>query len=454
MNVHQRFRRIEDLLGGALTESLRDENFERLVIGSVGETDDLDFKSQLYADEKGKVELAKDVAAFANHIGGVIIIGVADTKGVASKVLPVAGANDAELRRMRSVVAERVHPYPSLDLVKCESNTGGVGFILVIVSRSAVAPHAVSDPNDPSLRYWVRSGSQTLALPETAVADRYRSRFDYAAGRLGRLNDVLSQGIDKIDRRTTPWLVVAVVPESAGSAPLEGRALPRYRDFLRNAPPTGLNGAPLVSADSVSVGHRRVVAGSPHHADGLMKGPFAEMHTDGSSVVAGPLYTDEQDGPIRLFDTAIVDGVASCLNLAALHATRNAGTGGAALVEARILEPRTGDEPPSRSLVLYWDRPINGFSFPDEIPGGRSLFVVPPSQHTVDLGAVADSPTEWVAASWVVSADLVQAFGQLEPLAITREGKIRATYLGRGMNEIKAFAQRVGIELDQEPAGF
>lgn len=47
------------------------------------EAEDLDYKqAHCTSEAKSREELAKDVAAFANHMGGVIIIGMAEHRGV------------------------------------------------------------------------------------------------------------------------------------------------------------------------------------------------------------------------------------------------------------------------------------------------------------------------------------------------------------------------------------
>ena len=68
------------------------------------EGEDLDYKQAHYRpDDRGREELAKDIAAFANHLGGLLIIGMAENNGVPSKVLDV-DLDDARLRHIRQVI--------------------------------------------------------------------------------------------------------------------------------------------------------------------------------------------------------------------------------------------------------------------------------------------------------------------------------------------------------------
>ncbi|MER8073159.1 ATP-binding protein [Streptomyces sp. NPDC094034] len=67
---------------GARLDSLSYRDIERLVDNpEAAEAEDLDYKREHYEhSSKGKEELAKDVAALANHRGGVIVLGMADAK--------------------------------------------------------------------------------------------------------------------------------------------------------------------------------------------------------------------------------------------------------------------------------------------------------------------------------------------------------------------------------------
>lgn len=72
-----RSRRLEALFGGPLRESTYEQIASLVGVEEATEAEDLDYKQQLAAaDPKGKEELAKDVCAFANHIGGVLVVGL------------------------------------------------------------------------------------------------------------------------------------------------------------------------------------------------------------------------------------------------------------------------------------------------------------------------------------------------------------------------------------------
>lgn len=110
------------------------------------ETAQIDFKESAYNlnAEKGKWELAKDVAGLANLAGGVLVVGVRTTKTegkfleVASDLRPVpVGLLDAE--RHRAVIRQLVRPGTvSFDLRYFEdSDQSGKGYMTIHVQPLA-----------------------------------------------------------------------------------------------------------------------------------------------------------------------------------------------------------------------------------------------------------------------------------------------------------------------------
>jgi hypothetical protein len=93
---------------------LRSQRFDVLL--GQHETEWLDFKREGYAKtEHGKLELAKDVASFANAGGGILVLGIATTKAgeteTASAVIPcVRGSISAQ--SYRALIGRRIHPPP------------------------------------------------------------------------------------------------------------------------------------------------------------------------------------------------------------------------------------------------------------------------------------------------------------------------------------------------------
>lgn len=160
---------METLLGTALPDA--DETaLQRLVAGGVVEDVDLEFKEGPYGrDDKGKHELSKDVAAMANMRGGVILLGIHADAGTAAQLTPFR-LEEAEELRMRQLLASSVAPVPTFGIHPVTSDgTTGAGYYLLVVARTAAAPHAVV--RDSRLGYPRRSGAATRWLHESEVSD-------------------------------------------------------------------------------------------------------------------------------------------------------------------------------------------------------------------------------------------------------------------------------------------
>jgi predicted HTH transcriptional regulator len=94
--------------------------------------------------------LAKEIVAFANSEGGLILFGVADDKRI-------IGLNESELEALRQLVAnvanENIKPplYPLMEIITLE----GVTICVVSIDKGINKPYATSSGN-----YYIKSGSE------------------------------------------------------------------------------------------------------------------------------------------------------------------------------------------------------------------------------------------------------------------------------------------------------
>ncbi|MGA5114920.1 RNA-binding domain-containing protein, partial [Streptomyces pseudogriseolus] len=277
---------MEDLFGARL-DDLTYQDIKGLVGNpEAAEAEDLDYKRAHYGpDDKGREELAKDVAALANHRGGVLVLGMAEAKGVPSRVFDV-DLDDHHLRRIRQVVANNTAPPVPYEPIRVSNpDSEGTGFLLLAVPRSPAAPHAVTaSPSKDTLRYPRRAGSQTDWLTETMVATAYRVRYTAAAARDERLADVESDIVLSVVERATPHLIVVLAPEMPGEMVINASTFERYRvDLLGTELYLG-QGHRLFG--HATVGARRLIARESRGDQGVR----AELHRDGSAAVVLPLH--------------------------------------------------------------------------------------------------------------------------------------------------------------------
>jgi hypothetical protein len=111
-----------------------------------------------------------------------------------------------------------------------EPGEGGHGFIVVAVTRSALAPHAVIV--NQGFRYPRRNGTTTRYLSEPEVASAYGERLAGAQRQVARIEEVEQQALQRLDTSGLPWVVVSLVPDLPGNLLITGEA---FRTFHRRS---------------------------------------------------------------------------------------------------------------------------------------------------------------------------------------------------------------------------
>ncbi|GAB7046579.1 AlbA family DNA-binding domain-containing protein [Catenuloplanes indicus] len=146
---------------------MTEDVLDALVAGQVSETDQLDFKAGgAYQATRGprgdwltEQEFAKDVAAFANARGGLLLIGVAEAGGKASSLAPITSvASEAEEQRLRMALVNYLGPSTETFFLSIPAATGGF-YLGVVVPPSRRGPHAVLAPSSDPKAYVAVSGA-------------------------------------------------------------------------------------------------------------------------------------------------------------------------------------------------------------------------------------------------------------------------------------------------------
>lgn len=432
-----RFPRVEALLGGPL-EQISYAQLASLVGNPVaGEDEDLDYKATHYsADPAGRAELTKDVAALANGIGGVLVLGLAeDRRSLFPTAVTPVEFTDGKLRQIRQAVASNLRPTPRIELFPKHDQPGSnQGILAIAVPRSLDAPHAVLD--QPRLSYPRRDGSTTRWLTEAEVATAYRRRFQQLADRqdqLVRVDQDVEGAVENLElaaprKGNEPVLTVALVPDIPGGMVVDHASVRRVRDQELVAVP--LLGRTAATFQRARVGARRIVL-----FDDTPPQYVAELHADGSGAWAarGALETVTMQAsngswPFGADTDSIVTLVLSALRHLAQHAvTRTGAAGTAALrvrlesrvpVEHRILLPNT---PRVQPIHLAHDRP-------EESAVWRSF-----NAHRSAVGHahallndLADGGVGLVQSASLLISDLFQHYGVAETEQISRDGSIIA----------------------------
>lgn len=215
---------------------------ERAVADKVAESDQLDWKSAVYAKGAG-AEIAKDIAALANHRGGIIVLGVTEEDSAAAAASPVTMSGAEVRKQVQMAVASNVSPFlGGVTVYQTDGATAAAGHYVVIeVAPSRDAPHALSPsgPNGVTLSYPVRNGAETRYLKEFEVAARYRDRVSSRADISAELKAIHDNGLKTVLQRVVAGdfggeasISVASVPVNAGSRPVGVAARLAETDFV------------------------------------------------------------------------------------------------------------------------------------------------------------------------------------------------------------------------------
>lgn len=146
------------------------DTLQYLITNEVEENVHLDYKagSALQKNDKGKNEITKDVSAFANADGGIIIYGLAEKEHKPAELAPFDG-NDFSKERLDQIIA---NIQPSIKGVRIfPIRLGGdvmQSVYVVKIPRSSNAPHMATDH-----RYYKRNNFQSVAMEDYEVRDLF-----------------------------------------------------------------------------------------------------------------------------------------------------------------------------------------------------------------------------------------------------------------------------------------
>jgi hypothetical protein len=443
--VALRSARLESILGRRL-ELVEYSDIVGIIGSQVTEAYDLDFKSKTYEkSEKGKQDAASDVAALANTAGGLIILGIQEDNQARAAAATAVAVAEAEELRIRQIVASKVTPLPVFDVFRREDPAKpGLGFILIAVPRSPLAPHAVLI--DDALRYPRRNGATTRYLSEPEVAAAYRERFTAVRRQEDRVREVEGDALKRLSTNDDHgWAVISLVPELAGEAVIDQAALHAARANLVGHSPWI---APVASSwGQVEIGRRRLLA------NGALNGRAArwlsaDLHEDGSGVfgayaLAPPSATvpsSAGEPAIRQVNASlVVNSVLSGLRFLAIHARDRSAAGGNALIRCQL-------HPVSRQQPLELIHINMGFR--DSLGGRIMSDAPPPAERVAPLETLALGGADLVSAAYLLATDLFQEFGYPEADQLTRDGSVRLSQWAQDQQSpIRSWAASAGVNV-------
>ncbi|MEV7770123.1 ATP-binding protein [Kitasatospora sp. NPDC086791] len=451
-----RSRRLEALFGGRLDYITYQDIADVVDNPDAAEYEDLDYKRELTAkDEEGKEEFAKDVVSFANHLGGLIVVGLADAKGIPSQVFD-SDVSDAHQRHLRQVAARRIAPAVRLEMRAVHNpEKQGRGFLLIAVPRSPHTPHAILGAPikaaEEALRFPRRSGSRTEWLTETAIATAYYRRIATAAEQEHRLDGIEREALAALPPSNRPHLLVVLAPEGAGDMPIDQASFERYRTELKTWPT--LITMPGSTFADVRIGARRITAEGGYPTGSVR----CELHKDGSGAFLVRLREDpdiengEQYHGVDPSD--LVLSLLSALHLIGAHARDRTAALDTAIIRAALIEaphthPRGPKQPPMTPFPSIQIERTDMTGFRRRLSSQACAYAH--AEAAGFLNDLADGGQGLVQTASLLADELVQAFGLAEAPPLTRQGEIReAGWSRQHRADIVAWAQQHDVPVLQ-----
>ena len=191
------------------------------------ESETVDFKQELTkANDGGKNELAKDVAAMANADGGDIVFGIKEEKGsgekpggTAESIVPIAD-EPFEVAQRRFVQTLDSWLEPKLRGIQYKHVAVLGGYVMVVrVPASFDGPHCTRNSNDQR-RFAIRNGTVTTDMSY----DQIRNAFDRTASLAEKARELTNQRMAMVAARQTPRPMDPVPICVAEFVPLSGLA--------------------------------------------------------------------------------------------------------------------------------------------------------------------------------------------------------------------------------------
>lgn len=404
---------------------------KRIVDLRIAEGAMLDFKREFRTGNNNSLEFAKDICAFANSQGGLLLFGVSESNGRAQELAPFESPRGEIRDRIAQVLSSYTRPAPAFDASLISSGDDGKVFVAVAVPQSRSAPHAIirADKGDPWLQFPIRYESTTRFMDEAEIASRYVQRVRTTDEQTNRLRSL-------IDAERSPAseivLGLSLVPNSPGRIEIDAKAADRLFSWVKEQLETadrnfGISLRLKVREKSFRPGAIRVQLDRGHldfFDDGSMSAEIdLEPH-------ASPGLRRVASRPAGIQDETLVAGIACLLNFGGRYAVHGSGAQGGALVGLRL--DATGSDGAQRHLGLL-AAASSSVRSQRRMVGHSSSGVAVEAEVIVE--ELAGEAQRLLAATHRIGSAAMQHFGVASPPMITRNGKLRLEHFSEESSE-------------------
>jgi len=158
-----------------------ESDLDLLIQNKVEESLTLDYKASDALEknnDRKKKELAKDVSAFANSDGGMLIYGIAEDGNVPTRIDEGTDQTFITKEWLEQVISSHVHPAIEGILIKPiplgSKSPNAVAYVIQIPKATSLAPHQATD-----YRYYKRLNFESKPMEDYEVRDLMRRGIEY-----------------------------------------------------------------------------------------------------------------------------------------------------------------------------------------------------------------------------------------------------------------------------------
>jgi len=206
-----------ELFGKALID-LSIDDINTIVHNKIPESRIIEYKLELHSEtDAGNKEFLKDISAFANTVGGYLIYGIHEQKGIPVEIEGVEVADFDKIKlRFESLLRTGVDPpIRGVDFVPVDFKDSKK-VIVIHVPKSISRPHVVKIKNH--FRFYGRNSSGVHMLEVDDLRRAFLASETLATRMRTFRNDRLAQiatGEGNVRLKAGPKIVLHLIPESA-----------------------------------------------------------------------------------------------------------------------------------------------------------------------------------------------------------------------------------------------
>lgn len=190
-------------------DRITEADLQALIDNGVAEGRDIEFKAQSWGNaDKDKLEFLADISAFANTVGGHIVVGMQESKGSAHALPGLSINPDQERLRLEQLAQNGLQPRIRGLGIQAVLLANGHHALVLRIPRSWNPPHRVIAQG--SNRFWARDDNRKYQ-PDV---DQLRELFAVAPTLAEKVRDFRFDRLAKIRAGDTPlgaladWLLV------------------------------------------------------------------------------------------------------------------------------------------------------------------------------------------------------------------------------------------------------